>query len=340
MIDLRGFQRGLLLIVTLFVLSACAAASANTGSTPQQAAGAQPGVALPLVIKAQPTAIPTATNLPTATATATATPPPVWRFVVLGDTRTSGFDPPQVTKDIVAKASSANPEITLAVGDLILSKSTPTDVDTQWQNWRAAVQPLGKGASIPDWLLVTPGNHDVESAAWAIDRMAAAFPELPTNGPSGLERLAYRKDYGNVRFISIVSERYKDAHRIDDQLDWLETQLQNNPQKYTIVFSHDPAYPFGAHINSSLDAYPAARDKLWSLLKQYKVTAYIAGHEHLYYRSVHDGVAQLIIGTSGSSLYPIDISFYHYAVAEVSAEHISFVIYDSSGTERDRFVLP
>ena len=187
MIDLRGFQRGLLLIVTLFVLSACAAASANTGSTPQQAAGAQPGVALPLVIKAQPTAIPTATNLPTATATATATPPPVWRFVVLGDTRTSGFDPPQVTKDIVAKASSANPEITLAVGDLILSKSTPTDVDTQWQNWRAAVQPLGKGASIPDWLLVTPGNHDVESAAWAIDRMAAAFPELPTNGPSGLE---------------------------------------------------------------------------------------------------------------------------------------------------------
>lgn len=343
---MHTYRLPLVLLIVIAALSACVYVSANSQPTASHQPGQQvqqPSVALPIILNGTKTA--TATPLPSATiaATATATPTPIppWRFVVLGDTRTSGFDPPQVTYDIVELASTAQPHITLALGDLILSKDNRADVDTQWQNWLAAVAPLGANATATNWLLVTPGNHDVESGGWAIERMAMAFSNLPSNGPSGLTHLAYTRDYRNVRFISIVSERYNDYHRIDDQLSWLEEQLKNNPQPYTIVFSHAPAYPVGPHIGSSLDAYPDGRDRLWALLKKYKVTAYIAGHEHLYSRSSHDGLTQLIIGTSGSEIYTgAGGAFYHYAVAEVSSQHISIIIYDNKGRERDRFVLP
>ena len=339
-------QRIFALVVALFVLVTCGLTSANS----QTADPIMTSIALPFIqtVRATalpPTRVPIATALPSATALPTMipspTPIPAWRFVVLGDTRTSGFDPPQVTTDIVEQAMAASPELTLALGDLILSMDNRADVDMQWQNWKAVVEPLGADATVPDWLLVTPGNHDVEGASWAIDHMAKAFPDLPTNGPADLRHLAYSKDYRNVRFISLVSERYNAWHQIDDQLDWLESQLKNNPQPYTIVFSHDPAYPVGPHIDSALDAYPQDRDRLWALLKKYKVTAYIAGHEHLYNRSTHDGVTQLIIGTSGSNIYTgAGGAFYHYAVAEVSSESITIVIYNQKGSEQDRFVLP
>ena len=216
-------QRIFALVVALFVLVTCGLTSANS----QTADPIMTSIALPFIQTVRATALPAtrvpiATALPSATALPTMipspTPIPAWRFVVLGDTRTSGFDPPQVTTDIVEQAMAASPELTLALGDLILSMDNRADVDMQWQNWKAVVEPLGADATVPDWLLVTPGNHDVEGASWAIDHMAKAFPDLPTNGPADLRHLAYSKDYRNVRFISLVSERYNAWHQIDDQL--------------------------------------------------------------------------------------------------------------------------
>ena len=172
--------------------------------------------------------------------------------------------------------------------------------------------------------------------------MAQAFPELPANGPTGFERRGYAVDYRGVRFISVVSETFEDPHRLGDaQLVWLEQQLRDNPNRYTIVFSHDPAYPVGPHVGSSLDAYPKDRDRLWRLLREYKATVYIAGHEHLYNRQRIDSVEQIIAGTSGSPIYGgYGGEFYHYLVGEVGAEGITLVAYDLKGEERDRLTLP
>jgi hypothetical protein len=261
---------------------------------------------------------------------------------VLGDTRTEGLDPPTVTRTIVGLAAVAKPEITLAVGDLIYAMNDQQSVRTQWQRWRAAIAPLGETAAHSPWLLPTPGNHDVQGNAWATGLMAEAFPELPQNGPAGFTRLSYTYDYKGVRFISVHSENYNDPHRFgDDQLAWLETQLQNNPNRFTIVFSHDPAFPIGPHVGSALDAYPQERDRFWALLGQYHVTAYVCGHEHLYNRQLINGVTQLVVGTSGSWPYAgFGGDFFHYLVAEVRSDTIEMVVYDDSGAERDRFTLP
>jgi Icc protein len=287
---------------------------------------------------AAPTPAPSATPAPTATPSPTATPAPQpWRFVVLGDTRTAGLRPPRVTYDLIEQARQAGPELVLAVGDMISALDDRASVREQWRRWRAAVAPLGASH-----LLVTPGNHDVQSHRWTTELLAEAFPELPSNGPPGFERLAYAFDYRGVRFISLHSEVFGDPHHLGAaQLDWLERQLQDNPNRYTIVFSHDPAFPVGPHIGSSLDVYPSERDRLWQLLGQYHVTAYIAGHEHLYNHQRRGGVDQVIAGTSGSSIYRgYGGEFYHYLVCEVGADGISVVVYDLKGSERDRFVLP
>jgi 3',5'-cyclic AMP phosphodiesterase CpdA len=263
---------------------------------------------------------------------------------VLGDTRTEGLKPPDITYQLVERASQAQPEIVLAVGDLINALDDQASVREQWHFWREAVAPLGaqRQERAGPWLLVTPGNHDVQGHGWAADLMAQAFPELPANGPTGFERRGYAFDYRGVRFISVVSETFDNPHRLGDaQLVWLEQQLRDNPNRYTIVFSHDPAYPVGPHVGSSLDAYPKDRDRLWQLLRDYKATVYIAGHEHLYNRQRIDGVEQIIAGTSGSPIYGgYGGEFYHYLVGEVGAEGITVVAYDLKGEERDRLTLP
>ncbi|MDZ4717972.1 MAG: metallophosphoesterase [Roseiflexaceae bacterium] len=279
---------------------------------------------------------------PTIAPTQTPQAPAAWRFVVLGDTRTEGLDPPAMMGKIVGLATAAKPAITLAVGDLINALDDQESVREQWLRWRAAIAPLGESSTAMPWLLPTPGNHDVQGNAWATDMMREAFPELPENGPPGLARLSYAYDYNGVRFISVHSEMYGDAHHFgDEQLAWLESQLQNNPNRYTFVFSHDPAFPIGPHVGSALDVYPKERDRFWALLGQYRVTAYICGHEHLYNRQVINGVPQLIVGTSGSWPYGgFGGDYFHYLVAEVRADVLEMVVYDSDGTERDRFTLP
>lgn len=333
-------KRALALLIAL-VLAACGGPLAGTPSA------ALPTAVVRLRATPPPTIAPLLSATPTATFTPTPNPTPTpeqpWRFVVLGDTRTEGLRPPTITYQIVEQAARAEPAIVLTVGDMINALDTQAEVRQQWQNWREAVAPLGANPARGEpWLLVTPGNHDVQGHDWATDLLTEAFPELPSNGPPGFARRSYVVDYREVRFISLDSESREALHLLDDaQLDWLEAQLSENARRYTIVYSHDPAYPVGPHIGSSLDAYPEARDRLWRLLAEYRVTAYIAGHEHLYNRQAIDGVQQIIAGTSGSFVYGgFGGDFYHYMVGLVGPDGIEFTVFDPQGAERDRFTLP
>lgn len=334
-------HRPLFILLLLVLLTACGGAPVQTSARAPLATAELAITPLPTIAPPpSETATPFVTALPVVTATPappTATPAPApWRFVVLGDTRTEGLHPPPAMAQIVQNAAAARPEVALANGDLIYAMDDEASVREQWRNWRAAVAPLGARYVLP-----TPGNHDVQGHAWATDLMVEAFPELPRNGPPGYEGLTYALDHGGVRFISLHSEVFGDPHRLGEaQLAWLEQQLDENPNRYTIVFSHDPAYPAGPHTLSSLDAYPQERDRLWGLLREHGVTAYFAGHEHLYNRREIDGVTQIIAGASGSWPYPgWGGDFMHHVVAEVRPDGIELVVYDIEGTERDRFVL-
>lgn len=343
-------KRRRFLLLGAHLLAGCAtpiAATRRTPLVPTPTLGPIPLATLPPDLApatAPPTAAP-APAAPTQTASlplvVSPTPEAPWRFAVLGDTRTDGLDPPDITGQLVQLAAARQPDVTLANGDLIKALETEGEVREQWVRWKAAVAPLGAAAQARPWLLPTPGNHDVEDNAFATTLMAEAFPELPENGPPGLLRLTYSSDYRGVRFISLHSEMFGDPHHFGaEQIAWLEGQLANNPNRHTFVFSHDPAFPVGPHIGSALDVYPQERDQFWALLKQYRVSAYLCGHEHLYNRQTIDGVLQLVVGASGSYPYGgFGGDFYHYLMAEVRGDGVEMVVYDSSDQERDRFTL-
>ena len=82
------------------------------------------------------------------------------------------------------------------------------------------------------------------------------------------------------------------------QLEWLEEELKNSLQK-TIVVSHYPIYngksPSIWRLSSAEERY-----KLVSLLRDYKVLAYISGHYHSYEYYDLAGMNHFIVG----SMYP------------------------------------
>jgi hypothetical protein len=190
-------------------------------------------------------------------------------------------------------------------------------------------------------LLPTIGNHDTNYRDGATPLYTQAFPGLPKNGPKDLTGFVYSLDLGPVHFVCLASELPTQPHQHGKvQLEWLEQDLKANKQPYTIVFSHDPAYPVGPHKDSSLDAYPKERDALWKLFVDYKITAYIAGHEHLYNRSIRNGIYHLVIGTSGSYPYGgFGGDYYHYATFNTTADGMQVTIIDEVGKQRDQFTL-
>ena len=84
---------------------------------------------------------------------------------------------------------------------------------------------------------------------------------------------------------------------------WLASDLATTNKEHIFVIGHQPAYPQPdadngrvRHIEDSLNAYPANRDRFWNLLKNEGVVAYICGHTHNYSAVKINGVWQLNSG--------------------------------------------
>ena len=94
-----------------------------------------------------------------------------------------------------------------------------------------------------------------------------------------------------------------DADINDYLYNWLVADLQANTQPYIFVFGHEPAYVFPdadngrlRHELTSLNQYPAHRDRFWSLLQAEGVTAYLCGHTHNFSAVNIGGVWQIDAG--------------------------------------------
>ena len=167
-----------------------------------------------------------------------------------------------------------------------------------------------------------PGNHDYMSVSppnpvSSIDPNNHSGPyfdivDVPTNGegggvPSGTE-LYYSFDYGNVHFVSINSEigslnLLNSSHDWIGVLpyfnplassftsspftDWLHDDLQQNHQRWTIAYFHQPPYTDGSHTTEAFwEVFmKAMRENILPILEQYNVDLVLAGHSHVYERS-------------------------------------------------------
>ena len=173
----------------------------------------------------------------------------------------------------------------------------------------------GLGTNYP-WFPV-PGNHDF---GWAdinylqnydYDFNVTGQPNMVNWGPDSCPHTTYSYDYQNSHFIALNVYCNEEAPwgidgSISDTLyDWLVDDLSATNKDHIFVYGHEPAYPqpdgrtgYINHLNESLDQYPQARDRFWSLLQENQVVAYFCGHTHGYRAINIGGVWQIDAGHS------------------------------------------
>ncbi len=147
--------------------------------------------------------------------------------------------------------------------------------ERQWHEWFTA------GGWIHRMLpsISVPGNHEYgsltdESRERQLSVQWNPQFTLPENGVEGLEETNYYVDYQGMRIIALNTLR-----KLEEQTEWLEKVLANNPNKWTVVTYHHPLFSAsGGRDNKQLRA-------LWKpLFDKYKVDLALQGHDHSYAR--------------------------------------------------------
>ena len=259
-------------------------------------------------------------------------------FIAMADSRgsTNGVND-AVLSDIVDLILQEDAAVVLFPGDLVNGSCTDSILTSQLNHWRDVMAPIYNSNMYGAKVYAGPGNHDIcysgSELVWQ-----SIFSDLPSDGPAGETNMTYSFDYMNAHFIMLNTDRAGNIHTIN--YDWLANDLASTTMEHIFVFGHDPAFPAGPHLGSSLDYYLNQRDAFWQLLVDYDVDIYFAGHEHLYNHINVDGVDQIIAGTSGAPIYHgYGGEFYHYAVVTIEGPDVFVEIIDDSGAVRDSFEL-
>ena len=134
------------------------------------------------------------------------------------------------------------------------------------------------------------GNHDL----YAKDPVYFKIFTFPTNGKAGGRASGtesyYTFNYSNIHFVCLDSENSSRASG-DAMHEWLRQDLEENNQKWTVVFFHHSPYSMGSH-NSDIPDRPGGdmRENFTPLFDEFDVDFVFTGHSHSYERFVpHSG---------------------------------------------------
>jgi 3',5'-cyclic AMP phosphodiesterase CpdA len=214
-------------------------------------------------------------------------------FVALADSRGPSAAEPlnrPVISAMVAKilTLAPRPAFVLFPGDMVMGTHEGTDgLADQLRGWQQAVSPL---AAAGIRVYCVPGNHEISGRS-------AAEKEKVYIAVLGQAQYVFRHE-GSV-FIGLNTDRPGAARSPD--LAWLKEQLAAaQGAEHVFVFGHEPADPVTGPDQGL--KHPAA---FWQVIEGGGADAYICGHEHLYARSQHSGVLQVVSGGAGGPLLPL-----------------------------------
>lgn len=265
-------------------------------------------------------------------------------FAVYGDTRTNPVEHAVIIQELLR----LHPEFVLQSGDLVSDGKNPA----QWEQFAQITLPL-RAAHIAYY--PARGNHDV----------GAYYPHVvtePFDSGDTVNKLYYAFTRHHNRFIIVDSmEDYDPSSR---QYAWLAGELAKSRASAinTFVMFHEGPFSIGPH-GSTLEA----QQYLHPLFVKYRPTAVFCGHDHLYYRTVRDGVTYIVTGGGGAPPYrpenrqiaiPGDIYvhdtdnmghpvsdeeykslIYHAIKCDVDGPHVTMTVIRPDGSLIDHFVL-
>lgn len=257
-----------------------------------------------------------------------------WSFYVFSDIHVyQDGTMPKRFHELVRQISRRNskPEFIMITGDSTVgnpgdSKEREALAPMWWKKLQEALTPLSK-AGIP--IYVVSGNHDAYTeghrsayaAAW-VDMLPGGWFAKATNTATGFIELSQKQSevdkppfsysFQKDGVLFIAADIVK--HDLEENVrSWLEKELDRS-NKMKIVFGH---VPFVSVMGRDSNYFATKMKKLFG---EKKVTAYVSGHEHIFWDefietpSGHD-VREVIVGTASAT--------YNYGFLERVRERIS-----------------
>jgi 3',5'-cyclic AMP phosphodiesterase CpdA len=234
-------------------------------------------------------------------------------FVIISDTHVGASD--SIYPELMRRIDDEKLQVIMHAGDAI---DTPGSL-TQWARF---FEITGPGKRV----YLAPGNHDIHGT-----RSLAVYRKF-------FAALYYSFSEGDTLFILLNTEVPGEEGRVaNEQLAWLEAELRR-PFKYRFVFLHEPPYP--AVPLHGLDRHIDARDTLHRLFVEYGVSLVVSGHDHVYDRTMRNGIVYVIAPSSRT-----EARFFAkngepgYIVATRNGDRFSFILKDVQGKAREAFTV-
>ena len=306
------------------------------------------------------------TPLPPVSPGVTSTPLPLaavnLRFVVLADSRgtNNGINLPIVKKTFEKiKQLLPQPGFAIMPGDLTDGSSSSSTVKSQLEYFKKTIT----GYYPESFFYPGIGNHEVTSGIGGEQAFGQVFSGVQANFLDGYNGTVYYFDRGDTRFFMLNSDHPGEIHKVSDrQLNWLKANIDPG-KKHNLFFMHEPPYPTGPHVGSSLDVYKLQRDELWDVIDSSNGPMVFCGHEHFYTRRHINSdfneklqgmdfkfdklVYQVTVGSFGAPLYSgykdkkdidvLPISQYHFAVVDINGSSVKVSVYNVDGALIDQF---
>jgi hypothetical protein len=234
----------------------------------------------------------------------------------------------------------------LHAGDLINDR----DANIEWGEWFHAGSFIH--ATVPS--IMTPGNHEYRDGV--LSSLWRPQFNLPQNGPiAALKETCFALDYQGMKLVSIDAEGFDESEAAAKaQVQWLDSVLAANTQKWTAITMHYPIYStVKGRDNKEL------RKALKPLIDKYKVDLVVQGHDHTYARGyaenngkgmtkVDDIGTIYTVSVSGPKMYESKDQKWMerrgeftqlFQIITVNGDRINYEAYTPIGTLYDAFDL-
>ena len=272
------------------------------------------------------------------------------RFIVMGDWGRNGADhQKQVAAQMAKTAEEADIDFIISTGDNIYPKGVASEFDPRW---KYSFEDIYQSFALQeDWYVVL-GNHDYGSnpdAQVAYSRISSRW-HMPSRYYSKKFNLSGDSTQ-QILFVFIDTTPlargyYGGGHQVHGadtmaQKTWIEKTLAdaatNSHVKWKVLVGHHPMYTGGSRTET--DDTRTMRRILQPLCEKYKVSAYIAGHEHsLQHMVPKPGVHQFISGAASertpARMLPISkfaASDYGFMVFSATPEKILVQVVNDQG---------
>ena len=205
-------------------------------------------------------------------------------FVVLGDNRSQDdYGPAPQWPDIYAHALESEPAFVIDTGDIVKDG----EETLQWINYlheSAELLPLAPH-------LPSLGNHDEDKKEGDHANYNQVF-QLPRNEVTETED-HYFFTHGDAIFVALSTSTWTGGDiPFQDQADWLDKVLTENPRSWKFVYFHHPLFTSYAVLDLILDEVelnhpPNEQNQnaaLLPIIDKHHVDIVFSGHNHYYER--------------------------------------------------------